>query len=179
MAALIDIVQSVAAGLGIVVVGVLCLAGLALSCLSISGTWLVVAGSVLAAVVRWGRFPGFGTVLLFVAVAGVVEGIEAVSGTWGVVKRGGSVAAGFAAMVGGLIGLLVGGLIPVPIVGNILGMLAFSFGLVFLVERHRLKQSGQAANIAWGTVIGRLAMVLLKVTATLAMTAWLFVGLLR
>ena len=48
----------------------------------------------------------------------------------------------------------LGAFIPVPVVGSLLGMAIGSFGLVFGVERYRLKKTDQAARIAW-RVIGR------------------------
>ena len=55
------------------------------------------------------------------------------------------------------------------------GMLVGSFACAFAVERYRLKHSGQAARIAWGAVIARLLVILLKVAATLGMTVVLAV----
>lgn len=162
-----------------VIVAVLCLVGVLLSCLSISGTWFVVGGALLAAVVRWGEFPGFWTVLGFVVVSVLVEVAEAFAGTWGVARRGGSALAGVAALVGGIVGLILGAMLPLPVLGPLLGMTAGSFGLVFVVERQRLKHSGQAANIAWGTVLARMLVLMLKVIVTLGMIAYLFVGMIR
>jgi uncharacterized protein YqgC (DUF456 family) len=82
-----------------------------------------------------------------------------------------------AALVGGILGLLLGSIIPVPLVGSLIGMLAGSFGLVYWVEQRRLSHSEQAAHIAWGSVLGRMAMLLLKVAVTLGMIVWLGVRL--
>lgn len=176
MAELIDILQGLFQGFGYLLVAGLCLVGLFLSCLSISGTWLVVLGTVLATFVSGAEFPGFGTVLLFVYLAVLVEVAENVSGFWGVKKRGGSGWAGLAALVGGLAGAFLGSLIPVPLVGTLLGMLAGSFGLVYLVELRRLRSHDPAMHIAVGAVLARMFVVLLKVIMTLAMSIWLFVG---
>jgi uncharacterized protein YqgC (DUF456 family) len=163
--------------LAYIVVGLLCLAGLALSCVSLSGTWLVVAASILAALVRSDPFPGIWTVVLFAAAAGAVEGVEAVAGAWGVKRRGGSNLAGLAAMLGGFAGLLVGGLIPIPVVGSLLGMLVCSFALAYVVERRRLRAE-RAADIAWGAVTARVLVILLKVVVTLGLTAILCFGMI-
>jgi len=45
-------------------------------------------------------------------------------------------------------GLFVGALIPIAILGNLLGMIVGGFTLTFLVERYRLRRSSPAAHIA-------------------------------
>ena len=107
-----------------------------------------------------------------------VEGVEALSGFWGVKRRGGSAWAGVAALLGAFAGLLAGALIPVPVLGSLLGMLAGGFLLAYAVERRRLKSGGRAAHIATGTVLARLSMLLLKVSVALVMSVWLLLGLL-
>lgn len=176
MGTLIDILQTVGVGACYVFVGLLCLAGVMLSCLSISGTWLVVAAAGIAALVRTEAFPGVWTIVIFALLSALVEGIEAVAGAWGVTRRGGSKLAGFMAVLGGLLGLVLGGLMPIPIVGSLLGMLVGSFALAFVVERRRLT-TDRAAGIAWGAVVARVAVILVKVGVTLGMAVSLFWGM--
>ncbi len=166
------------AGVGLVylLIVLLCLVALVLSCLSISGTWLVTLAAVIAAIVRGFSFPGWITIIVFLLISGMVEVAEAMAGAWGVTKRGGSGLAGFMAIVGGLLGMIAGSFIPIPIVGSLLGMMAGSFLLVFLVERKRL-ESAHAVDIAWGAVIARVLIVLLKVVVTLGMIIFLLAGL--
>ena len=154
-------------------VGLLCLAGLFLSCLSISGTWLVIAASLLAAFLPGLSFPGWLTFMIFLLLAILVEVVEWLAASWGVTRRGGSVAAGWAALLGGLAGLFLGSFIPIPLLGNLLGMCAGSFALVYVVERARLKRAGPAVQIALGAVAARLGVILVKVLVTLGMMAWL------
>ena len=169
MSAFMEFLQPMGYGLGVVAVVLLCLAGLILSCLSISGTWFVTAATILAALLRPGGYPGWWTVAAFVGISGGVEVIEALAGVWGVQKRGGSKLAGIAAFVGGFLGIFLGSLIPVPVLGQLIGMLIGSFALTFAVEAHRLKKAQHAAHIAWGTVIARVAVILLKVVVTMGM----------
>lgn len=156
--------------------GLLCLVGFILSCLSLSGTWLVLAASGLVAWVRWPEFPGIGTLVVFLLLCIGVELAEAMAGSWGVQKRGGSKAAGWAALGGGLLGMLLGGFIPIPVLGNLLGMLAGSFGCAFLVEHAKMKKAGHAAHVATGAVLSRLAVIFLKIGVTLAMAFTLAIG---
>ncbi len=157
--------------------GILCLTGFILSCLSLSGTWLVLGATGLAAWARWPDFPGIGTLVVFLILCIGVEVAEAFAGTWGVQKRGGSKAAGWAALGGGFAGMVLGGLIPVPIIGNLLGMVAGSFGCAFLVEHAKLKKTEHAAHVATGAVLARLAVIFLKVGITLAMIFSLAIGI--
>ena len=156
----------------------LCFIGFVLSCLSLSGTWLVLAAAGLLFWMNRPEFPGAGTLILFLVVCIGIEVVEALASVWGVKKRGGSRAAGWAALAGGLLGLLLGSAIPVPVLGNLIGMITGSFLLAFLVEHNRLKKVDHAAHVATGAVIARLSVIFLKITATLAMTCALAIGCL-
>ncbi|MEE9368293.1 MAG: DUF456 domain-containing protein [Pontiella sp.] len=157
--------------------GLLCLIGFILSCLSLSGTWVVLAATGLVAWSRWTQFPGIKTLIVFLLLCIVVEVIEAMAGTWGVAKRGGSKAAGWAALGGGFLGMLLGGLIPIPIIGNLVGMIAGSFGCAFLVEHSKMKKASHAAHVAIGAVLAQLGVIFLKVGITIAMTLALGIGI--
>lgn len=163
--------------LGWAAVALLCVAGLFLSALGISGMWLVAGASALALWLSSSGFPTWTGVAVLAGVALLVDLLEWGASHWGVRRRGGSRLAGFAATCGGLIGALCGFFIPVPIIGNLLGMLAGSFGLAYLVERHRLRRAAPAVYIATGAVLATLAVVFLKVSVTLGMTLWLWIGL--
>ena len=158
-------------------VGVLCLFGFILSCLSLSGTWLVLAATGLAAWFHWPGFPGIGTLVTFLLLCIGVEVLEALAAAWGVQKRGGSKAAGWAALGGGFLGMLLGSFIPVPIIGNLLGMLLGSFGCAFWVEHAKMKKVEHAAHVATGAVLARLGVIFLKVGVTLAMIIALAIGM--
>ena len=159
-------------------VALCCVVGILLSMFSLSGTWAVVLAALIA--MSLGRsFPAWWAVLAFAAVALALEGIEFFAGAWGVTRRGGSKAGGFAAVVGSFLGLCLGTFIPIPVVGSLLGMLVGGFALVFLVEWNRLQRGDAAAHIAWGSVLAKIAMIFLKVCATIGMSLILFIGLLR
>ena len=68
--------------------------------------------------------------------------------------------------------------IPIPLVGGLIGMMAGSFALVYWVEKRRLQKSESAAHIAAGAVIAGMSMLLLKVVATASLILWLAGGLL-
>ena len=158
-------------------VGMLCLIGFILSCLSLSGTWLVLVATGLAAWFRWPEFPGVGTLVIFLLLCIGVEVLEALASMWGVQKRGGSKAAGWAALGGGFIGMLLGGFIPIPVIGSLIGMLLGSFGCAFWVEHAKMKKFDHAAHVATGAVLARVGVIFLKVGVTLAMILILAIGL--
>ena len=157
-------------------VGLLCFVGFILSCLSLSGTWLILVASGLVAWAHWPGFPGVGTLVAFLILCIGVEIVEAMAGTWGVQKRGGSKAAGWAALGGGFAGMILGSFIPVPVIGNLIGMIAGSFGCAFLVEHARMKKAEHAAHVATGAVLARLGVIFIKLAITLAMIFTLIVG---
>lgn len=156
----------------------LCFIGFILSCLSLSGTWVVLGTAGLICWYRWPEFPGLITLIIFLIICIGVEILEALAGTWGVQKRGGSKAAGWAAVLGGFVGIILGSFIPVPIIGNLLGMLIGSFGLAFLVEHAKMKQTDHAAKVATGAVLARLAVIFIKIGVTLLMTLILAFGIM-
>jgi len=161
----------------IVVILLLCLAGTVMSCIALSGTWVIALAAAVAALLPGEGMPGWGLVGVFLLISAAVEGIEFLAGYWGVRKRSGSRLASLAALVGGLVGMVVGALISPPLLGSLIGMIVMSFVLVYAVEHHRLKEASKAAHIAMGAVIARVAVIMLKVGTTLAMSAWLLVHL--
>ncbi|MCU0580139.1 MAG: DUF456 domain-containing protein [Desulfobacterota bacterium] len=152
---------------------VLCLAGIFISLFALSGTWLVAGAAVAALFLPEPRVTGIWTVFTFLALAALMEVLEWLAGAWGVYKRGGSRLASLMALVGGVAGFFLGFSLPIPLIGNFVGMLLLSFLLVFLVERQRLGQDRQAAHIALGAVLARVIMVLVKTGAALGMSFWL------
>jgi uncharacterized protein YqgC (DUF456 family) len=159
-----------------VLAGLLCLLGFVLSCLSLSGTWLVLAAGGLLAWMRWPGFPGVATLAVLLLVCIGVEAAEALAGAWGVKKRGGTKAAGWAALLGGFAGMILGTAIPVPFIGSLIGMLAGSFACAYVVEHARMKKADHAAHVATGAVIARLAIIFIKIAATGVMILVLALG---
>lgn len=155
----------------------LCGIGLLLSALTFSGTWLIL----LAALITYfsSGDPTLGTLITFLLLCILTEVLEALAGFWGVQKRGGSKRAGFSALVGGLLGTLIGSAI-LPILGTLIGMLLGSFALAYTTERFLLKkEEGNAAHIARGAVLARLSIMLFKTILTAAMSLWLLISLLH
>lgn len=173
-----DVLVHVLKYAAVAVSGLLCLAGIALSVLSISGTWVVLGVAALLGVALGRPFPGVGTFVVFLLLCIAVEVVEALAAAWGVRARGGSRLAGTMAVVGGFIGLGMGAFVPVPIIAPLLGMLLGSFLGAFLLESSRQRRHDHAAHVAWGTVLARVAVILVKVAVTVGMVAYLAIGLM-
>jgi uncharacterized protein YqgC (DUF456 family) len=174
-----NIMTGIGVGASWFFVWLLCAAGIVLSGVSISGTWLVLLGAAIAGCLRPNSFPGWITLVVFLLLAVGVEIIEAVASSWGVKRRGGSNIAGIVAVIGSFVGMLVGGaVVPIPVIGSLLGMLVLGFASTFAVEAARLKRSDHAARIAFGSVTARVLVSLVKVAVTMGMTLILLTGVL-
>ncbi|MDP6526229.1 MAG: DUF456 domain-containing protein [Kiritimatiellia bacterium] len=175
-----DTITPFLAQAGIVILHVIlwlsCFAGILVSCVSFTGTWIIAAAAILAAWLSGSEFPGWVTVLLLFLISGVTEVIEALAGHWGVTRRGGSKAAGIAAVAGGLLGMVAGSLIPIPLIGPLLGVCAGSFGLSYLVERRHMRTHQEATQVAKGALLARVAVIVFKVAASIITSAILLGG---
>lgn len=158
-------------------IGLLCLGGLTLALFSLSGTWLVVAAAVIAALWRTDPFPGAWTLAGFVLIAAAVEVIEMVA-TWkGVTRRGGSGWTGLASFAGAILGGILFSPLPPPLLAPLAGAVAGAFAAAYGFEWLRWRRRDSALRVAWGTVIARLIVMTVKLTATLAMILWLVLGI--
>lgn len=171
-----QLAQTAGTAAGYLAVLALCLGGLVLSALSLSGTWLVVAACALACWLSGPEFPGWITLVAFILVSLVIEAAETFAAALGIQRRGGTRWAGIGAVAGGLAGLLAGAWIPVPFVGPLLGLLIGSFWAAYAIEKRRLGCERTAAHIARGAVLARIAILLVKIVATLAMIVILLAG---
>ena len=121
---------------------------------SLPGNWIVL---LLALLYGWAE--GFGAVRPWVLVVGLVlaalgEGVEFLSGYFGVKTFGGSRWAGVGALAGAIAGAILGagfgyGLGAIP--GTVLGAFAGAASVEIIRERH----AGTAAKAALGAALGR------------------------
>ncbi|MDA3800362.1 MAG: DUF456 domain-containing protein [Kiritimatiellae bacterium] len=153
-----------------------CLIAVFLSMMTISGTWIVVGVGLLFKLAHVSIEPSWTTLIILVALAGLVEVCEGLAGYFGVVKRGGSKLAGIAASITSFIGGILGTiLIPIYIVGSLIGLFVGGFLGAYAVEYSRLKHNNKALNIATGTIVARVFIMVLKVVVTLAMILLLII----
>jgi len=158
---------------GWIVASLLCLGGIFASLLSFTGAWLIVLAALALFLIQPETPMDWTLIAVFVVICIALEIVEFFSAKLGVSKRGGSAAAGWAALAGGIAGMFLGTFIPVPVFGTLIGMILGSFLAAFYVEKRRLNHDEKAAHIAWGAVWARLIVMLVKTGAALSMTAYL------
>lgn len=174
-----DIAASIGVALLYFTIALLCIAAIILSCVSISGTWLVSLAAILTIFLPANMFVGWICIAIFLVFSALIEALELVAGALGVSKKGGSRLAGIMAFIGGILGAILGCFIPIPVIGPLMGMFLLSFLLVYAVEYRRLKTHAEAADIAAGAILARALIILLKVTATMGMIIYLLIAILR
>lgn len=139
------------------------LAGLLMVPLGLPGNWLmllvVAAGAVADRV-------GLLTLGILVGVVIVAELAEFLLVRAASARYGGSSAAFWGAVAGGLIGAVVGA--PVPLVGSLVAGIAGTFVGAAAVSLWRHRRPGKATKVAWGAVLGRAASAAVKTAAGVA-----------
>lgn len=156
--------------LWLVGLGLVLILGLLLALFQLPGTWLILAGSMFYDWQHgWSRLTWYALgAMALLAVA--AEAADIFAGMKGAQKAGASRAASWGALIGGFCGLLIfTPLIPIPIVGSVLGGLAGCFAGAFVVERHVHGDAGKSARVGLGAAIGRLVGLLIKLLAAFAM----------
>ncbi len=164
MAITIDILWHVGLGLCL-------LAGWLLAVFQLPGTWFIVA----AATVydwhfEWGSIT-WQVLAVMALLASAAEVADLLAGMKGAQKAGASRAASWGALVGGICGMIAfTPLIPVPILGSILGGLLGCFGGAFVVERYFHGDTGKSAKVGLGAAIGRLIGLLIKLMTAVVLS---------
>ena len=130
--------------------------------LGLPGAWIMVA--ILAAGAIY-KVVGFFTLVIVVAVAAVAEVLEFVF-----VKRlnqqyGGSRKAFWGAIVGGILGVIIGA--PIPILGSIIAGFLGSFIGSAAVTLAETRNIDSARRVGWGVVLGRALAAVVKTFAGL------------
>lgn len=151
--------------------GIAIIGALLLDVLGLFGNWIILASVAIAGAL--GGFEHFGgwclPILFGLAVLGEV--LETVAAGLGATKFGGGRRAAVAALVGCLLGAILGTpLIPIPIVGTILGACAGAFIAATLHEY--LMSDKQLQSAIWvgiGAALGKVAGLFLKTFVGVAM----------
>ncbi len=139
-------------------------AGLVLNLFGLPGLWLMVIAAGLYSWVTWeDRYLKIYALVVIVLLALAAEVVEFVAGSAGAKKAGASKLGMFAAMVGGIVGAIAGTpLIPVPIVGTILGAVVGSAAATMFVEWFKRGEVNHVLRTGWGAGKGRLLGILGK-----------------
>lgn len=155
-----------------IILGLACLLGVALTILSLPGTWLMVLAAL--GVEAWRpELLSWHAIIAAAILALAAEIAEMLAGAVGAKKAGGSKRAALAAIVGGILGGLVGTvLIPIPIVGTVLGA-ALGSGLAAAALELTLdgKTAAHIRNVGVGAFIGRLIATVVKTMFAMSIAA--------
>jgi uncharacterized protein len=148
--------------LGILILILTAVVGLALVPLGLPGLWVMVGG-----VLAYGWLTGFRTVgvamiAIVLGIAFLGEIIENWLGFRFAKRYGGSGRSGWGALIGGLIGAVIG--VPIAIVGSVIGAFIGSFVGAALFEFSYSRHAGVATRAGWGAVVGRAAASAAKMT---------------
>ena len=152
-------------------------AGWFINILGLPGLWLMVAAhAVYAWITGWDRFVGWPSLIALLALAVLAEIVEFAAGAAGSKNAGGRKRGMIGAIVGGLVGAaLFTGLVPIPIVGTIIGVCLGTFIGAALAEywgrgtMHSLRVGvGAAKGRFWGIVIKSTVGFVMIVVAMIA-----------
>jgi uncharacterized protein YqgC (DUF456 family) len=140
------------------------LAGVTLNVLTLPGNWLML---VAAAVYGWAtgwRFVGWKWLVAILVVSAVAEVVEFASAGKAAAKFGGSRWGSAGAIVGGVVGgICLTGLIPIPILGTLAGILVGTFLGSAAGELVAGKRVDRSMLIGAAATKGRLVGTILKV----------------
>ena len=165
--------------LGWTLFGFCILGGLILDVVGLFGNWVILATVTVAWVVTGFDHFSFAGLGVMVVLAVVGELLEALAASYGASKFGGGRGASVAALVGCFLGVIVGTpLIPVPVVGSLIGACGGAFLAAGLYEYIQMeKKAHEALWTGLGAALGRMAGLFAKLfcgLVMLAVAAWTF-----
>jgi len=151
----------------------LALAAIALNIISLPGNWLILAAAIILCLLHNGHQPHWIFLLLILLILLAAELVEFLSGMIGARKFGASKSAAWAAILGAMLGGLIG--IPpitAPTLGtdHIFAAVAGAFLAAWLVELLKQKSLKAASLGALGAALGRGTGLVTKIGAGLL--AW-------
>jgi len=141
----------------------------------------------------------FGTALLYslttqfstitfslILVLGVLTILGETADNWlmaaGAKRFGASTTAAWLSLFGGFLGALIFGpflAVPLNVLGPVVGAFLGAFIAVVLYEHHKKQNWGEALRAGWGTLLGRLAGIALKMVVGVGMAAAIAWSVLR
>ncbi|MFW6163105.1 MAG: DUF456 domain-containing protein [Planctomycetota bacterium] len=140
------------------------------------GNWLMVATTSLVAWWQWDeRMIGLGPLVAAVVLALLGEFLEFTSGMRGAKKRGGNFKTSLGVLGGAILGAVLGtALIPIPLVGSLVGLGGGACLGAWIVEMARGKKSHEALHIGVGAGVGQLTGTVSKLACGVAI--WLIIA---
>ena len=148
--------------------------------IAVCATWLGIPGTFLIAVTMliWGWLTDFhlvtvGVILVLVGVSILLEVMELLLGGIAARYYGGSSRSAVCAIMGGVLGTIVGAGVLL-LIGALAGLLAGSYLGAFLSEAMSGKPISESNRVALGTVLGNVASKGIKSTAVILMGIWIY-----
>jgi uncharacterized protein YqgC (DUF456 family) len=147
--------------------------GLLLDLIGLFGNWIILAAVALAWLLTGNAYFGIWGFVILTVLAILGEVVEAIAAGYGAKKFGGGGKSMIAAIVGCIGGAIVfTPLIPIPLVGTLIGAIVGSFAGASLVEylienRHH----SEAVKVGFGAALGKVAGVFGKMLTGCAMVA--------
>ncbi len=159
----------------IIVLAIVCCAGLFLSVLQLPGTWLIVAsGFAYSWLYGWERLE-IPWLIGIVAIAIVAEILEMASGVIAAKRGGASKRATWYGLFGGLAGALLLS-IPVPLFGTLAGAAIGCFAGAFLAELQEGRGAQAGTKSGMFTAIGRTIGSMLKMFVAVVISSIVLVS---
>ena len=158
----------------VLVLGVVLVCALAMIPLGLPGTWAIVCAAIVYALILPHHGVGVVTIIGVATLALLAELFEFVFAARFTKRFGGSRRAGWGAVIGGFAGAAAG--FPVPVVGPVIGGLAGSFLGALVAEYEASGRHRQAARVAYGALLARVASATTKFAIGVAMAAWLILA---
>lgn len=158
----------------IVVIGLLvlaCLVGVAMTAIRLPGTWLIVLS---AAGYAWSEgWPRTSLTLLGIltGIALLGEGVELLASIMTARRAGASRKAAWGGMLGGILGMVfLSFIVPIPIVGTMIGALVGCFTGATLVEISARKDMFRGTKVGFFAAMGFVLGAVAKIVVALAMS---------
>ena len=144
---------------------------LALTIVGLPGTWLIAATTALLAWWQWDQqMIGWPVLAVLFALAALGELLEFIAGVVGTKQFGGSNRGALGAMIGTLVGGVAAiFLIPVPVVGSLIGACLGAAMGAWAAELHGGRDWKQSLNSAAGAGVGRLGGTVAKLACGVLM----------
>lgn len=156
--------------LSLVVLALASAAGLFLLALGLPGTWLLLAGILLAVGVHPAVSVSLGMAAALLGLCVLAELLELGCSLFGAKRYGVSTPGVWGGIVGGLLGALALGSV-VPVIGAVPGAFLGTFLGAFGVELMRGATREQAVKLGWGAFVARMLAFVVKVGVAAGMAA--------
>jgi len=182
--------------IGYIIFGLVLVSGLVGALLGLPGTTIILIDALIySAITGWDRLPWWMLVILAVLVL-LAESSDSLIAALGARAAGGSNKTSIAAVVGILLGAIIGGLVLSPLLGllgisggpvgllvgfvlpPLAGGMAGGFAAAYWYEKHTGKDHTEALQAGWGVLLGRMGAALVKGLVACVMIATIIYSIL-